>query len=114
MGRADRRRRGVSGRGVLVARGAAGVELATGTAVGIVAASVDVAILAASRAPFQPLFIVSNAGRILAGGIGGWLAARRRQGRRLVVVRTIDAPIDVVFRAGRRHRAVLAGAAASS
>jgi uncharacterized protein YndB with AHSA1/START domain len=82
----------------LVARGAAGVELATGTAVGIVAASVDVAILAASRAPFQPLFIVSNAGRILAGGIGGWLAARGRQGRRLVLVRTIDAPIDVVFR----------------
>src|SRR6185295_361887 len=82
----------------LVARGAAGVELATGTAVGIVAASVDVAILAASRTPFQPLFIVSNAGRILAGGIGGWLAARGRQSRRLVVMRTIDAPIDVVFR----------------
>jgi carbon monoxide dehydrogenase subunit G len=83
---------------LLVARGAAGVELATGTAVGVVAASVDVAILAATRAPFQPLFIVSNAGRILAGGIGGWLAARGRQGRRLVVVRRIDAPIDVVFR----------------
>jgi uncharacterized protein YndB with AHSA1/START domain len=84
--------------GFLVARAAAGVELATGTAVGVVAAMIDVAILAAAGAPFQPLFIVSNAGRILAGGIGGWLAARNRQSSRLIVVRTIDAPMEIVFR----------------
>jgi len=84
--------------GFLVARTAAGVELATGTAVGVVAAMIDVAILAAAGAPFQPLFIVSNAGRILAGGIGGWLAARGRQSSRLIVVRTIDAPMEIVFR----------------
>src|SRR5262245_127603 len=82
----------------VVARGASGLELASGTAVGIAAATVDVAILAASRAPFQPLFIVSNAARILAGGAGGWLAARSHQSRILVVVRRIDAPVDVVFR----------------
>jgi hypothetical protein len=37
-------------------------------------------ILLAGAGAIQPLFFLSNGGRILAGVLGGWLAARRSGG----------------------------------
>ena len=59
-----------------VARGLATAHLINGLALGVVAAALDVAILLASGAEFQPVFAVSNIGRLIAGGMGGLLAAR--------------------------------------
>ncbi len=51
-------------------------QLLNGLAVGVVAAAIDIAILVASGADFQTIFVVSNIGRIVAGSIGGWLGSR--------------------------------------
>jgi hypothetical protein len=49
-----------------------------GTAVGAGTAVLDfgLAILLAGAGAIQPVFFISNAGRILAGVLGGWLATR--------------------------------------
>jgi hypothetical protein len=43
---------------------------------GCLAGSVDVGILARTNTPFEWLFAISNLGRVLAGALGGFLAAR--------------------------------------
>jgi hypothetical protein len=48
-----------------------------GLLVGVAAAGIDVALLLASGASFQLLFVASNVGRVLAGALGGWAATRR-------------------------------------
>jgi len=65
-----------------VARGLATAHLVNGLALGVVAAAIDVAILLGSGAGFQPVFAVSNIGRLLAGGMGGLLAARSQPSAR--------------------------------
>ena len=45
--------------------------LATGLAVGGVAAALDLGLILASGAPFEWLFAASNAGRVIAGALGG-------------------------------------------
>ena len=45
--------------------------LATGVAVGGIAAALDLALIVGSGAPFEWLFAASNAGRVLAGALGG-------------------------------------------
>ncbi len=47
-----------------------------GFIVGVLAALLDIAILIATGAAFQWLFVASNLGRILAGLLGGWMASR--------------------------------------
>lgn len=61
------------------ARGATGRPLAHGAAVGVGTALLDVALalLLGGGGAIQPLILLSNAGRILAGVLGGWLAGRR-------------------------------------
>lgn len=51
-------------------------RVAHGVAVGGMTAIIDAAILVASDVAFQPLFVVSQCGRLLAGWLGGILAAR--------------------------------------
>ena len=64
------------GGGFWVARGLEADQLRNGLALGLAAALVDVALLVGSSTPFQPVFLFSNLGRIVAGGCGGWLASR--------------------------------------
>lgn len=45
--------------------------LPTGVAVGGIAAALDLALIVGSGAPFEWLFAASNAGRVLAGALGG-------------------------------------------
>ncbi len=65
-----------------VARGLATAHVINGLALGIVAAAIDVAILLASGTEFQPVFAVSNIGRVVAGTSGGLLAARSKASAR--------------------------------
>ena len=51
-----------------------------GVLVGVAAAAIDIILLVVSAASFQPVFAISNAGRVVAGAIGGWLASRGRPG----------------------------------
>jgi hypothetical protein len=62
------------------ARKLAAGQVLQGALVGFATALIDVAILIASGAPFQMLFVVSNLGRLLAGAAGGWLASPSRSG----------------------------------
>jgi hypothetical protein len=50
--------------------------LLQGALVGLVAAAIDVALLAVSSAAFQWLFVLSNLGRVLGGVTGGALAGK--------------------------------------
>ena len=59
-----------------VARGLAKAQVPNGLVLGLVAAAIDVAILLASGSEFHPVFVISNIGRIVAGTLGGLLAAR--------------------------------------
>jgi len=61
------------------ARRAQAQRIAHGAAVGVATALLDfgLGILLAGAGAIQPLFFLSNGGRILAGLLGGWLAARR-------------------------------------
>jgi hypothetical protein len=61
---------------VWVARPMRSLELRHGVVLGILAALLDVTVLVASGAPFEGLFLISNAGRIIAGTLGGLLASR--------------------------------------
>ncbi len=61
-----------------VARGLAASHVLNGVALGVAVAAIDTAILFFSGAEFQPVFAISNIGRVSAGSIGGWLASRSR------------------------------------
>lgn len=47
-----------------------------GAAIGLTVAALDLGILFSSEEPFQWLFVLSNGGKVIAGMVGGWLAAR--------------------------------------
>jgi hypothetical protein len=47
-----------------------------GLLVGVTAAVIDIALLLASGASFQLLFALSNIGRVVAGGLGGWVVTQ--------------------------------------
>ena len=55
-----------------VGRSSRGRPVVHGMSVGLVATSIDVAILLASGAPFEWLFLASDVGRVAAGMSGGW------------------------------------------
>lgn len=52
-------------------------KVLNGFATGLTAAILDVAIAAALGSILSLLLLLSNAGRIVGGGIGGWLASRK-------------------------------------
>jgi hypothetical protein len=62
-----------------VARSERPLALRYGMLLGALTAAIDLGILAASGAAFEWLFAVSNAGRVLAGTLGGALTARSSQ-----------------------------------
>lgn len=64
------------GGGWLVARPLPRGQVPRGALLGTMVAAIDVAILVASGATFQPLFVFSNLGRLVAGSIGGYVAVR--------------------------------------
>lgn len=53
-------------------------QVSQGVFLGLAAAVIDIALLLLSAAPFQPVFFLSNVGRVLAGALGGWLASKRQ------------------------------------
>ncbi len=59
-----------------VARGLAAAHILNGFILGAAVAAIDGSILVASGAAFEPVFAISNIGRVIAGSIGGWLASR--------------------------------------
>ena len=61
------------------ARGSA-VPVANGLALGVSAAVLDLGLAMALSAKLGPILLVSNAGRIVAGTLGGWKAATSRGG----------------------------------
>jgi hypothetical protein len=63
--------------GLWVARGLTRGRVLNGVLVGVAGAGVDAGILAVmgDLVPFEPVFAVSLAGRVVAGTLGGWLAA---------------------------------------
>jgi len=62
--------------GVWVARTSCSSRVLHGILVGTATAVIDAALLLASGVPFQLLFVASNIGKMLAGGLGGWAASR--------------------------------------
>jgi hypothetical protein len=54
-------------------------QVLNGLAVGVIGAAIDIALLVASGTAFQALFAASNAGRVLAGALGGLLASKSRR-----------------------------------
>ncbi len=52
-------------------------QLLHGTLFGLVYAAFDVAILVAMRAAFDWIFVISDGGKLIAGIMGGFLAAKR-------------------------------------
>ena len=63
-----------------VSRGLTSGHLLHGFLFGLVYALVDVALLVAMQAPFMWLFVASDAGKVLAGVAGGFVAAKARAG----------------------------------
>ncbi len=59
-----------------VAKGLSGQHILNGLLLGVTVAAIDITILVANGAEFQTMFAISNIGRVVAGSIGGWLAAR--------------------------------------
>ena len=59
-----------------VSRGLTSGHFLHGFLFGLIYALVDVALLVAMQAPFMWLFVASDAGKVLAGVIGGLVAAR--------------------------------------
>lgn len=53
-------------------------QVLNGLVLGAVVAAIDVALLLAGGAAFQPIFAISNIGRLIAGSMGGWAAAKTR------------------------------------
>jgi len=62
--------------GFWVARTSSSRRVLHGVLVGAATAVIDAALLVAMWVPFQLLFVVSNIGKVLAGGLGGWVASR--------------------------------------
>ncbi len=62
--------------GWFVARGATSDHVVHGLLLGVVVAAIDVGLLLAGGAEFQMVFVISNVGRVVAGGVGGWWAGR--------------------------------------
>jgi len=62
--------------GFWVARGLHTAQVPNGLVLGCVVAGIDIGILVVSGAAFQPVFAVSNIGRVIAGSVGGWIARR--------------------------------------
>jgi hypothetical protein len=58
---------------IIVAKGAPDRALAHGVAVGCCIALIDAALLVGGGATFEWLFVASDAGRIAAGALGGWV-----------------------------------------
>lgn len=67
--------------GWLVARDLSRGHVPSGFLLGAVVAAIDISILVAGGAPFQPVFVLSNLGRLVAGSMGGWLARRGWQAK---------------------------------
>ncbi len=65
--------------GYWVARASAPFGVRNGLATGAAAALLDFAIAATMADPFQWLLLLSNAGRIMGGTLGGLLASRKAQ-----------------------------------
>lgn len=63
--------------GWLVARNLTAHQVMNGLVLGATVAAIDIAILVASGAEFQIIFVLSNIGRLVAGSLGGWLAIKR-------------------------------------
>jgi hypothetical protein len=63
-----------------VTRGLTSGHIYQGVLLGVAAAAIDIILLVLSAAPFQPVFVISNIGRVVAGAIGGWLASKTQQG----------------------------------
>ena len=68
--------------GWLVARSLTAHHVLNGLVLGAVVAAIDIALLLAASAEFQPVFALSNAGRVVAGSLGGWVASRSQRGAR--------------------------------
>lgn len=64
--------------GYLVSRCATANRVLHGTLFGLLFAIIDGAVLIAGHASFEWLFVISNAGRIIGGAIGGAIASRNR------------------------------------
>jgi len=62
--------------GFSVARTLPTSQVLNGLVLGLVVAGIDIGILVAMGAAFDPMFAVSNIGRAIAGSLGGWLAVR--------------------------------------
>jgi hypothetical protein len=60
-----------------VSRGLTSGHLLHGFLFGLIYALVDVALLIAMQAPFMWLFVASDGGKLLAGIVGGLVAAKR-------------------------------------
>ena len=60
-----------------VSRGLASGHLLHGTLFGLVYALLDAALIVAAQAPFAWLFVASDAGKLLAGIAGGFVAAAK-------------------------------------
>ena len=64
-----------------VGRTLAGGHLVHGVLFGVFMALVDTVLLIAMQAPFEWIFVVSNAGKAFAGVVGGLVSARFRGSR---------------------------------
>lgn len=64
------------GGGWFVTRRLSAGHVTRGLLLGALVATIDIAILAASGSGFRLLFVVSNAGRMVAGSLGGLVASR--------------------------------------
>lgn len=65
--------------GWIVARKATGSELLHGLLFGTLTALIDVALLIAMHAHFEPLFVVSDLAKVVAASAGGVCAFARRR-----------------------------------
>jgi len=63
--------------GYFVARPLPGAHVRHGAFFGILFAALDLALIVASQAPFEGLFVVSNVGRVAGGMLGARLASGR-------------------------------------
>ncbi len=54
-------------------------QVLNGFLVGCVVATIDASMLSMAGVEFQTIFVVSNVGKVIAGGVGGWLAARLKE-----------------------------------
>jgi hypothetical protein len=50
--------------------------VSNGLVLGLAVAGIDIGLLVVSGAAFQPIFALSNIGRVIAGSAGGWIARR--------------------------------------